>query len=400
MGVVDLVLCAVGLPLFVACGYLAMLATVARKPSPVIYEGPFTTRFDVIVPAHDEEAGIAATVENLRGLSYPGNQFRVIVIADNCTDATAQKARDAGATVWERASAERGKGFALKFAYQRSAQEQFANAVVVVDADSRAAPNLLSAFDARLQGGARAVQAEYGVLNVGTSWRTQLMTLAFALFHGVRSTARERLSFSAGLRGNGMCFTHELLAEHPHRAFSVVEDVEYGAQLSQAGVVVQFAADTHVLGEMPSGEKASRSQRRRWEGGRQQLIRDHVGPLLRRFISKRDGAALDTAVDLLIPPLSRLCGFTALLLALAALLSFLSGEPRPSLYVAVVCAVALNVYVVRGWQFSGLGLQGLSALARAPVYLFWKLALRFKRPEHARGEWVRTAREPSARGPA
>jgi cellulose synthase/poly-beta-1,6-N-acetylglucosamine synthase-like glycosyltransferase len=88
-----------------------------------------------------------------------------------------------------------------------------------------------------------------------------MMTVAFAAFHGVRSLARERLGVSCGLRGNGMGFSSAVLRAHPHRAFSIVEDVEYGIQLGYAGVQVHYVDEAHVFGQMVVGEQASRSQR-------------------------------------------------------------------------------------------------------------------------------------------
>jgi len=140
-------------------------------------------RFDVFVPAHDEEAVIARTVANLRRLDWPADRFRVIVIADNCSDATSSIATQAGAKVFERTNPElRGKGYALKFAFERSAAEAWADAVVVIDADAEASANLLEAFAARIERGACAVQAHYGVLNPLASWRTRLITIAKAAF--------------------------------------------------------------------------------------------------------------------------------------------------------------------------------------------------------------------------
>src|SRR4029078_53726 len=86
--------------------------------------------------------------------------------------------------------------------------------------------NLLSAFAARFEAGAAAVQAEYGVRNALLSWRTRLMTIALAPFHGARSLARERLGLSCGLRGNGMGFSRAILRAHPYNAFSIVEELE------------------------------------------------------------------------------------------------------------------------------------------------------------------------------
>ena len=79
--------------------------------------------FDVIVPAHDEEQNIAATVVSLLAVDYPRNRFRVVVVADNCTDKTAERAREAGADVIERVDAtKRGKGYALASRVRRVAR--------------------------------------------------------------------------------------------------------------------------------------------------------------------------------------------------------------------------------------------------------------------------------------
>ena len=92
----------------------------------------------------------------------------------------------------------------------------------------------------------------------------------------MRSHARERLGVCCGLRGNGMCFSHALIREVPHDAFCVVEDVEYGIRIGKNGHRVFYAYEAEVLGEMVAGEKASRSQRRRWEGGRVALMKQQV----------------------------------------------------------------------------------------------------------------------------
>lgn len=111
------------------------------------------------------------------------------------------------------------------------------------------------------------------MLNPDDGWRARLMTIALALFHDVRSRGREVLGLSAGLRGNGMCFTREILQRLPPRSTSVVEDVEQGIELGLAGVRVHHAMETRVLGEMPSQAGAAGTQRMRWEHGRALLRR-------------------------------------------------------------------------------------------------------------------------------
>src|SRR6185436_19502285 len=145
---------------------------------------------------------------------------RVVVVADNCTDKTAELAREAGAVVLERQSdTHKGKGYALQYAFERLEGD----AVVVVDADTKVTSNLLQAFAARLNAGAQACQAYYGVDNVSASWRTTLMAVAFAMFHRVRGRGRENLKLSCGLKGNGMCFSKALLAKVPHDAYNIIK---------------------------------------------------------------------------------------------------------------------------------------------------------------------------------
>ncbi|HYX92027.1 MAG TPA: glycosyltransferase family 2 protein, partial [Myxococcaceae bacterium] len=185
------------IPFVAAASYLLALGVLSvggEAAQPSSRTPHFFPRFDLLVPAHDEEAGIAQTVRALRQLPYPRSLFRVIVVADNCRDRTADVAHAEGAVVWKRDDPSlRGKGHALRFAFERSIAEGRSDAVVVIDADTRPAPNLLHALADRLDRGQRVIQVEYGVLNPQDSWRTQLMAVALAAFHGVRSLGRERL---------------------------------------------------------------------------------------------------------------------------------------------------------------------------------------------------------------
>ncbi|MGZ3459835.1 MAG: exopolysaccharide biosynthesis GT2 family glycosyltransferase EpsU [Archangium sp.] len=389
----DSLLILLALPVLAAAGYLLLLTLLSgEKAAPP--RVPPRLRFDIIIPAHNEEAGIARTVANLSRVDWPEERRRILVVADNCTDATADRAREAGATVLVRHHPElRGKGYALQYAFEHSLKDGFADAVVVVDADTEVTANLLHAFALRLEAGAQAVQAHYGVLNPQASWRTRLMAVSMALFHKVRSLGRERLGVSCGLRGNGMCFTHAIIRQVPHEAFSIVEDLEYGIRLGQAGERVHYAWEAEALGEMVSSEKAARSQRRRWEGGRMAMMRTYGLPLLAEGLRKGDKVLVDLAMDLLVPPLSWVVLGAGALAVASGALSWWRGQVALPTYAAAASVLSLVLYVMRGWWVSGMGLSGLLALARAPFYVAWKLWLMMSRPEEKKGEWVRTARE-------
>jgi len=318
----------------------------------------------------------------------------VVVVADNCADATADRARQAGATVLVRQDAtRRGKGYALAHAFDWCLADGFADAVVVVDADTAVTPNLLAAFSARIEAGALAVQSDNAVGNPGEGWRPALMSLAFVLFNTLRSLGRDRLSCSVGLRGNGMCLAARLLREVPPEAFSEVEDLEYGLQLGEAGVRVWFAPEARVLSEMVTSAAASGSQRRRWEGGRRRLARRHGLRLAWLGLRRGDRICLDLGLDLLVPPLSRLAALALTGAAACAGLALATGATPMAAWTFGAALLALHGYLGRGLALSGLGWRGLLALARAPFYMAWKLRLALARPEHPRGAWVRTQRK-------
>jgi cellulose synthase/poly-beta-1,6-N-acetylglucosamine synthase-like glycosyltransferase len=382
-------------PTTAACLYLLVLTCLSSRG---VAPGSSARKlfFDVIVPAHNEAGGIQRTISNLQQLDWPAGGFRVVVIADNCTDDTARVAREAGATVIERQDPlNRGKGYALAHIFGWSRADQRADAVVVVDADSEASANLLESFAARIELGSRALQAHYGVLNASASWRTRLMAIALGAIHKLRSRARERLGLSCGIRGNGWCVTHSLLDEIPYQAYSLTEDVEFGIDLGLAGHRIAYCDEAHVNGEMVTTESAARSQRQRWEGGRLRLVRSKVPILLRRAALGPSRVCLDLALDLLILPLSYIVLSVAALLAVAIALSLMGRSEFnfTLLGIGIVDAAAVAVYVCRGWVLSGIGTQGFWDLLRVPGFILWKVWLLVAGRKTS--AWIRTKREKS-----
>lgn len=388
---VNVLLVVLALPAVPSSAYL-LLVTLLSQRLPVRLPKVKLLRFDIIVPAHNESGVIARTVASLRKVDWPADRFRIVVCADNCTDATAELARAAGAIAIERQNSDRrGKGYALEFAFETSRAAAFADAVVVVDADTEVSANIIEAIAARMEDGAQAVQVHYGVLNPLASWRTRLITIAKGAVHIVRSRARERLGLSNGIRGTGWSVTHALLRSVPYAAFSLTEDVEYGIALGLAGFRVAYADEADCNAEMVSSELSARTQRERWERGRFELMRTKTGPLLRAAWHRRSAVCLDLALDLLVLPISYVALFIAALLAVAAIASGWMAGMQVWLTIGAACALSLFFYVMRGWQLSGIGLIGLLDLARAPLFLLWKLRLLLRKRKSS--AWQRTDRE-------
>jgi hypothetical protein len=371
--------------------YLLLLLGAAARVNgrrPPGTERPGEMRFAVVVPAHDEQQSLPATLESLAALDYPARLVEVVVIAHNCRDATAQVAARAGATVWE-LSGERGKGAALEWGLARVVAERTGvDAVVVVDADCIVAPNLLTALAARLRAGAAAVQAAYDVSNPLMSSTAALRWASFALINRVRPLGKDALGLSAGLLGTGMAFRCELLAERPWTARSLVEDQEYHLELVAAGIRVAFAPETRVSSPVPPSLRSSRSQQARWEAGRGALIRRWSPPLVGAGLRRRDPVRLHAGLEPLVPPQSLLLAANAA----GAILGLIRGRGAARWFGAANLA-GQACFVAGGMALAHAPPAAWRALARAPVLAAWKILL-LSRVWLGGGpsDWVRTSR--------
>jgi cellulose synthase/poly-beta-1,6-N-acetylglucosamine synthase-like glycosyltransferase len=366
---------------------LGLLTAAARRRGGPEPSGPRTTHFTILVPAHDEEAGVADTVRSLLATDYPANLRRVVVIADNCTDATADRAREAGAEVVERRDpVARGKGQALAWAL---AQVRPPDAVMVVDADCLASPNLLAACDARLAAGADAVQADYAVANPEASRSSALRFAGYAIMNSVRSAGKDGLGLSAGLLGSGMAFSAETLRRVPWTAGGVAEDAEQHAALVAAGLRVHFAPEAAVRSPMPLTLQAGAAQQMRWETGRAESARRWTGPLLSKGVRDRDADALHQALEPFVPPQSLLLGGNVLL-AVAAL----AARARGAAAVALAAVAGQAAFVLGGLVVVRAPAAVFRALAMAPLLVVWK-AWVYVRVLGGRGAstWQRTERD-------
>jgi glycosyltransferase involved in cell wall biosynthesis len=342
-------------------------------------------RIAAVLPAHNEELNIARCVHSLLRSDRTNLDLAVVVIADNCQDATAVTARAAGARVLVRRNEElRGKGYALDYAFQSLLPEGH-DVFLVVDADSEVSANLVPVVAAAFRAGAQATQCRYIVRNVGESIRTRLMNVALFGFNVLRPRGRDRLGLSAGIYGNGFALSAETLRAVPYTASSVVEDLEYHLSLVRAGRVVRFLDSATVFGDMPTEGAGVKTQRTRWEGGRFRMLTEKAPGLLEEVLKGRF-RLLEPCLDLLLLPLA----FHVCLLLLAAATPF----PFPRDLGFFGLAVVL-VHLLAAIRIGGGGKEDLFALIAAPVYILWKILLipRLFRASKSGAAWVRTERE-------
>lgn len=336
-----------------------------------------TSRLVVLIPAYNEERLVARCVGSLLGQTYPSDLYRIVVIADNCTDRTAAIAVEAGAEVMIRTEPDRrGKGRALRWAMDELlAGAERLDAVIVVDADSVADRHLLGALEKELVRGHPVVQADYTVLtDARSSRRINLIAAGFLLFHRVRFTGRATLGLSANLVGNGMLFSRAVLQAHPWNAFTGVEDLEHSINLRMAGIGIRFAPAARVSAPGPATRAGETRQRVRWEGGRFHVMRSRLWEITRASVTRRDLGLLDAALDLATPPLGLLFMATVAGAVVVAIAAGLRIAPVWALAPWLIALAAVSAFVVFGLRAADAPRAIWTAVATAPFFLAWKLA--------------------------
>jgi cellulose synthase/poly-beta-1,6-N-acetylglucosamine synthase-like glycosyltransferase len=342
-------------------------------------------RLAILVPAHNEMASITDCVRSLLRCDRPPTleAVGIIVIADNCTDQTAELASRAGARVIERHDSQRrGKGFALQFAFAKLLAEGF-DAILVIDADTVVDPNVLTEVVRLLDLGADGVQARYLPLDVTDSPSARLRNVALMAFNFLRPLARDRLGLSCGITGNGFALRRETLEAVPYNADSIVEDLEYHVSIVRAGLGIRFASATTVRAPVPIGGVAARTQRARWEGGRARMIGKYAPALASEVI--HNSRLLEPLLELLLLPLALHVSLVAAGLAMP----FPSGQIYSAFALALVgLHVGLAVKLGGSWA-------DLSGLMAVPAYLAWKVSLIVPtlRSTRSTSEWRRTERQ-------
>ncbi|MGI0489206.1 glycosyltransferase family 2 protein [Pantanalinema rosaneae CENA516] len=348
-------------------------------------------RVDVLVPAHNEAAGIGHTLESVLPQLSPQDQL--VVIADNCTDDTAEVARTLGVTVIERHDpVRRGKGYALDFGMQYIAQ-QSPDIVVIMDADCLAEPGAIAQIAQQAALKNRPVQAVY-LLEQPTnpSPKHAVSGLAFTVKNLVRPLGLANLGLPCLLTGTGMAFPWATIQQVSLASGNIVEDMNLALDLAIAGYAPTFCPHATVIGVLPQQTKAAESQRTRWEHGHLQTLLTQVPRLLKASWRQRRFDLLAIALDLLIPPLSLLVMVWMLLMGVTLLAYWLGVSLAPVILLAIQGGLILTA-ILAAWAKFCRNTLPLSALLAIPLYILWKVPLYFAFLIKPQTKWVRTERD-------
>jgi cellulose synthase/poly-beta-1,6-N-acetylglucosamine synthase-like glycosyltransferase len=344
----------------------------------------------ILIPAHNESSGIAATLSPLMSLSL--DRIRVVVVADNCNDDTAERARTFDCEVVVRHNSQlRGKGYALDYGRDHLRHDP-PECVIILDADCRIDAASIVALAGHCRASGRPCQA-MNVLEASprSAAMVQISNFAFWVKNVVRQRGSTRLGGAALLTGTGVAFPWPLFADLPLATDNVVEDLGLGIWVTRSGIAPLYLEQARVVSQAAS-DQATVGQRTRWELGFVQMARRYSLPSIWSGIVSGNRKLFQLGLHLLVPPLAMLFALAALVLVLTCLSSILTNDLLPTAAVAaLLCTTTILILVC--WAAGGHHWLSSKALIRLPLYIVWKIPVYLKLFRGEKPQWTRTDRD-------
>ena len=348
-------------------------------------------RIAVLIPAHNESSGIIGTLSSIK--PQMKSTDRLLVVADNCSDDTADVAAANGAEVIERYdNGKRGKGFALDFGVRYLAKSP-PDVVVVIDADCILQTDSLSLLTAYALKTGRPVQALDLMYAKGTDLKSRIAEFAWCVKNLVRPLGYARLGLPCQLMGTGMAFPWHLISDVDLANGSIVEDMKLGIEFSRAGMPPIFYLGSQVTSYFPSVSEVQSRQRARWEHGHIATILSEAPRLFAQGIIKGDKNLLAMAFDLAVPPLALL---VTLLFGYASSIGivFMLYDFCYVAFLISLSSVALLIIAIgMAWLGWGRHIISFSAMLLVPIYVASKIPHYLKFLFKRQKAWNKTERD-------
>lgn len=309
---------------------LSLFGIYKKKES--IHEGYNPkNKFALLVAAHNEEAVIAQIIKSLKDIDYPKHLYDIFVIADNCSDKTAEISRGYNVNVYERnVTSKRGKGYALEWMFSKIFKmPQKYDSIAIFDADNLVSKNFLKEMDYKLQNGYKVVQGYIDSKNPHDSWITESYSISFWSANRLFQLSRSNLGLSNQIGGTGFCVDTELLKRLGWGATCLTEDLEFSCKLVLNGYKVGWAHNAVVYDEKPLTLKQSWNQRKRWMQGFADVASRFFSILMKKAIKDGDMIAFDCALYTIQP-------FITLLISASAILTFIQNNSEHGLNIFVI----------------------------------------------------------------
>lgn len=310
----------------------------------------FTTdtfhRYAVVVSARNEQDVIGQLIESIKNQNYPADLVDIFVIADNCTDHTAQVARDAGAIVYERSNDKLvGKGYALDWMFEiinRDYADKNYDAYMIFDADNLLDQNYIAEMNKVFSQGYRIITSYRNSKNFGSNWISAGYSLWFLREAKFLNNSRMQLNTSCAISGTGFLVSAEIIRKNGGWIHHLLtEDIEFTVDSVIHGETIGYCANAILYDEQPTQFKQSYNQRLRWAKGFYQVFANYGGRLF-RGIFKGSFACFDMLMTIM--PAMLLTLISTIINAVAIPLGLLAKSPETPILLQTLGQTLMNFY--------------------------------------------------------
>lgn len=346
----------------------------------------------IIIPAHNESTAIQRTLTSVNKQMKAGD--RLVVVADNCTDDTAEVARSLGAAVVERKDpSKNGKAYAIEAGIKFLGATGERSVVVFVDADCILGLGTLdrlvqtcSVEDAPIQG--RDVVNSAGRGDI----RQRISTFAWRVKNEVRPLGNRALGLPCLLMGTGMAVPYHILQRIDLATDHITEDIALSVHCALLDRAPLYCPEAIVSSEFAPSQSGRDAQKSRWVHGHLATIAEFVPVLVNEGARRCQPVLWAIAADLMVPPLGLLGAGTLGLNALTILWWFAGGGWPPLLLAALVLLLSILTLGI-AWVRSGRDLIALSEFAALPSYVMKQLLIGKQFFAGQRSGWIRSERK-------
>lgn len=367
------------------------MGALFSQPTKSVNETEKPSDWPILMPAHNEEACIEKTLKEL--LPQVSKPEDIVVVADNCSDKTAEIARSLQVTVIERQDENnRGKGYALAYGLDYLASNP-PSGVIFVDADCLVTDTAISKLIDKSTITDRPIQALYLMEKPqNPSPKDTVSAFAFLVKNWVRPSGLNVLKLPCLLTGTGMAFPWSIISQANLADANIVEDMQLGINLAIDGYPPLFCPEARVIGILPQKEQIAKKQRTRWEHGHLQTILTQVPRLLQAALYQGNWPLLGLALELSVPPLSLLVMLWILGLVITLITGLVFSLWLPSL-ILTVAGVMMFISILSAWAKFGKNEIPFSSLVSIPLYLFSKVSIYLGFIFKPESKWIKTERD-------
>ena len=223
-------------------------------------------KYGILIAARNEKAVIGNLLDSINKQDYPKDKLTVFVVADNCTDNTAEIARKHGAKVYERFDdTKKTKGFALQYLFKNIEKDYGIDSFegyFIFDADNLLNRNYISKMNDAFDSGEKIITSYRNTKNFDENW----MASTYAL-HWIRSIrtnhrARSVLRLATNIQGTGFLFANEIV-RNGWNYTGLTEDRALTADAVARGYQITYQDEAEFFDEQPISLKVALRQRLR-----------------------------------------------------------------------------------------------------------------------------------------